>query len=437
MHPQEFALLKTIRVQPRDDGPRLVYADWLEERGECAHSEFIRVQIAKAEIDAYHPRQSLLARREAELIDEHLEDWVGLGFRQFASYQPPADEPIFEPLDPATTREVKPQPRWYFHRGFPWVEVSAGQFLSHAEMLFDAAPVLQLHIGQDSFRELIQRSRDPRSVSPRREIFQSLLSAPQLPSTGLELTLTEESDWDLLAQHGRGLRLTALHSRGATAYVWHLRELARMPGPEDIAELSLNQMNLTDPAARELSTCSFMPNLRSLDLRGNHLGPDGITALTSALSNGRIRVLDLSDNPLGDAGVKQLALWKGLAAVEVLRLEGCQMSPRGAASLANSPYLQRLTQLGLQRNQIRGAGVAALMNQRGADWLSQLARLDLCGNRIGSVGVQHLAMAAPFMRKLRRLFLSADRDELNRQDEQSLRQIFDDRLQIDWFQPIG
>jgi len=40
--------LRAILEAPDDDGPRLVYADWLEERGEEARAEFIRVQVELA-----------------------------------------------------------------------------------------------------------------------------------------------------------------------------------------------------------------------------------------------------------------------------------------------------------------------------------------------------------------------------------------------------
>lgn len=39
------ALLAAIREQPEEDTPRLMYADWLEENGEDARAELIRVQI--------------------------------------------------------------------------------------------------------------------------------------------------------------------------------------------------------------------------------------------------------------------------------------------------------------------------------------------------------------------------------------------------------
>src|SRR5262245_1243255 len=40
--------LATIRESPDEDGPRLIYADWLEEQGECDRAEFIRVQCELA-----------------------------------------------------------------------------------------------------------------------------------------------------------------------------------------------------------------------------------------------------------------------------------------------------------------------------------------------------------------------------------------------------
>src|SRR5262249_46940199 len=43
------AFLRAIIENPNDDGPRLVYADWLEESGN-PRGEFIRVQCEKARI---------------------------------------------------------------------------------------------------------------------------------------------------------------------------------------------------------------------------------------------------------------------------------------------------------------------------------------------------------------------------------------------------
>ncbi len=42
------ALLRAVCENPDEDTPRLVFADWLQENGDEARAEFIRVQIALA-----------------------------------------------------------------------------------------------------------------------------------------------------------------------------------------------------------------------------------------------------------------------------------------------------------------------------------------------------------------------------------------------------
>lgn len=45
------AFLRDICAHPDDDMPRLIFADWLEEQGDLARAEFIRVQCRIAEIN--------------------------------------------------------------------------------------------------------------------------------------------------------------------------------------------------------------------------------------------------------------------------------------------------------------------------------------------------------------------------------------------------
>ena len=44
-------LLRAILERPYDDALRLILADWLEERGEAERADFIRVQVALAQLD--------------------------------------------------------------------------------------------------------------------------------------------------------------------------------------------------------------------------------------------------------------------------------------------------------------------------------------------------------------------------------------------------
>ena len=68
----EEALLAAVYAQPRDDGPRLVYADWLLERGD-PRGEFITLQFKR--------RQAALSdaesRREMALLKQHGKQWLG------------------------------------------------------------------------------------------------------------------------------------------------------------------------------------------------------------------------------------------------------------------------------------------------------------------------------------------------------------------------
>lgn len=44
---EELALMEAIHADPRNDAPRLAYADWLEREGESLHAEFIRLQCQR------------------------------------------------------------------------------------------------------------------------------------------------------------------------------------------------------------------------------------------------------------------------------------------------------------------------------------------------------------------------------------------------------
>src|SRR5687767_11912611 len=98
------AFLAAIRAAPDDDAPRLVFADWLAERGDPACAELIRGQCASAALDRTpdtdeaeyqravvwaHPNRAVpadfppdmhrlaeLARREAELSAENWGRWL-------------------------------------------------------------------------------------------------------------------------------------------------------------------------------------------------------------------------------------------------------------------------------------------------------------------------------------------------------------------------
>lgn len=68
-------LLWAIAESPADDAPRLVYSDYLEEHGDAARAEFVRVQCELASPKLKDKRRYELRVRERELLTAHRAAW--------------------------------------------------------------------------------------------------------------------------------------------------------------------------------------------------------------------------------------------------------------------------------------------------------------------------------------------------------------------------
>src|SRR5215211_5846586 len=73
MFSPEAALLEAVCADPAADGPRLIYADWLDERGD-PRGEFIRLQCALARLPTADPVARKLNARLG-LFGRHLSTW--------------------------------------------------------------------------------------------------------------------------------------------------------------------------------------------------------------------------------------------------------------------------------------------------------------------------------------------------------------------------
>lgn len=80
--------IETIRAHPDDDAPRLIYADWLEERDE-PRGEFIRVQIQLAGTGKDPPARWDLEQRQHRLLHQYGWQWVYKPFDPHPYYQKP------------------------------------------------------------------------------------------------------------------------------------------------------------------------------------------------------------------------------------------------------------------------------------------------------------------------------------------------------------
>jgi uncharacterized protein (TIGR02996 family) len=71
----EDAFLQTIAENP-EDGPRLVYADWLDEHGRAERAEFIRLQCELAGMAVFNAHRRRLQVRQQQMLDAHGAAWL-------------------------------------------------------------------------------------------------------------------------------------------------------------------------------------------------------------------------------------------------------------------------------------------------------------------------------------------------------------------------
>src|SRR5258708_33120374 len=117
----EGTFIRMIRDKQDDDGPRLVFADWLEEQGDADRAEFIRIQIELSRTDTAQPRWLELTEREQELQRRHRQMWLN-----------PFGNWVWEAR---------------FRRGMvEALEISAQSFLQHWPALLDRLPIRDLRL---------------------------------------------------------------------------------------------------------------------------------------------------------------------------------------------------------------------------------------------------------------------------------------------------
>ncbi len=84
------ALMAAIVAAPDDDAPRLVLADWLEQQGETAAAEFLRIGCALAQVPQDGPRWFALKSRQLNLLAHHPElRTAGIEPRRGITWHPP------------------------------------------------------------------------------------------------------------------------------------------------------------------------------------------------------------------------------------------------------------------------------------------------------------------------------------------------------------
>jgi uncharacterized protein (TIGR02996 family) len=409
------AFLDAILDAPDDDTPRLVYADWLEERGrppDRARAEFIRAQCEAERLPEGEPRQVALTVRAGELLAAHGARWR----QEIAAWARRGSE---------------------FRRGFlAQVRCSVGQFLRGRGGLFRKAPVQYLrlstlrehaatlgaspHLARLSGLDLPDGHPEqvipllasphltglrslgfgPRAHYSLGRFVRSLATAPALAGlTDLHLELGEIPPEGVAALSAsplwgnlRSLRLRHTYLRrpdldtllcspglrnlntfelcGYAGYwqnVGQLQTHLRLPALQQLTALDMTHNALCGPGIHCLAEAPLLGNLRRLTLQANNLGADDLRTLARSpyLAGGRLRILDLSVNDPRTEGIEALLSGPPLP-LTVLRLSHLAIANKAAHLLASTDRLPSLAVVDVSFTAVGPAGRQALRDRFGA-----------------------------------------------------------------------
>jgi uncharacterized protein (TIGR02996 family) len=378
----EAALLRAIRDCPDDDTPRLVYADLVEEDGDAARGEFIRVQVALARTPETDPARNALEDREHELLAENQARWLGV---------PPDTDGLLY---------------WRFARGFV-EEVSATPnfMLNEGSDLCAANPVRRWRVGSsqsDMAEDLIDAGR--RGWFARLEgldlsgWFQTIGEMERFLTLSdfarlREVDLSGYSGLDDLPEVLERVpfrdQLKVLRVGRDPEYgTLNTLELVRVLTPTRLTELGVRSCVLTAQDVRELLAGDCCRELTSLDIGHNEIEPDAWDAFQAAEC--RLRSLDLSGTPLGAISLENVLRQEALSELRVLHLNRCGSAMANMQALATARFWTQAEVLQMQDGTIPERSLEPLFRSDGPP---ALRVLDVSGNYFRDEGVRGLCGA--------------------------------------------
>jgi len=327
----EQGFLQAILADPDDDVHRLVFADWLEERGD-PRGEFIRLQIERNRPCLDEVKSAWLWVREQELLSAYEAEWV---------------------------QELRPWVReWRFSRGFvEWVRIPAEYLVGGGRKVFHRTPIRSAR-----FNEATEH------VAALAELPE--LAALQLIDLGYNLLTAREVEPLVVSPHLRNLvsldlACNPLADAGA-------RALAAAPFPK-LRELYLYRTQLGNEGLEALLDAHGWPGFTILNLYGNiTIGRSGISSIAGSTRSATLESLDLSYTTCRDGDAQALADSSLLGNLKSLRLAGNHITDRGALALASARALGALEELDLSGNDIGEPGALGLASAPGLGGLRRL-----------------------------------------------------------------
>lgn len=368
----EQPFLDAIFARYDDDGPRLMYADYLDAHGEPERAELVRLQLALARMTEDHPRRAELNDRKAELIATYSARWT-------AHLQ-------------GLVTEVE------FRRGVPdSVVVDAEVFLARGAELRRRMRLRRLSLRNDT------------GVLPKLVESPLLAGIPELDLCGNDLgpggvaVLTRSRHLGQLQVLDLGF--TGLDDQA----VCLLAQCSQFPA---LRALALNNNErITAEGLAALADSPYYARLTTLDVSSNDIGSAGVQALVESQTLKGLSWFQVSGNPIGDAGMATLAcsplLQRMLQRHRRLQFRKCDLSPPGLVSLLNCEAIARCTSLDLTGNDLGDRGFSELVQTA---CLPQLRVLKLARNQITDAAITSArSRLTHFLSQLRVLDLSENR----------------------------
>jgi uncharacterized protein (TIGR02996 family) len=369
-----LALLRTVRLEPTADAPRLVLADWLDEHDQSARAEFIRLQCALAQPAHTHDearRQALRADRANQLLEQHQRTWLG----------------ALAPLAEACT----------FHRGLIHLAVQPSQASALAARLelpdgpdvawverlaleTDASVAVGAALGQSALLpwlvELVLRAPGRRQDA---DVLLPLLTSPhlaQLRRLSLVAMSLQPTHWTDLAQNPAVQQLRALDLSYNLAPVDALAAIAQSPYLRQLTSVQLNGIGpLRADGATVLAEAHWRTTVTTLELRWNEMGTAAVRALCTR-GWPQLHTWSLDGTRVGNVASWCISEFGKLPKLHTIRLRASDLDDDGVDTLLRSPYLGQWRELGLAFNpNVRDPAARRFIDEREA--LDRLTLLDL------------------------------------------------------------
>ncbi len=365
--------MAAVLKNPESDLPRLIYADWLDEQGD-ARGEWIRIQCALARLSQESrqddsPVLEKLRERQHQLADMVENHWV-------------------EPIRPWIEG-------WEFHRGFlERITITAELFLKFGEKilnqypirrvrLLDAAPIFPELVRSPLLKKIHELDLCNSSLgNGGPNLLARCESLDQLEFLDLSFNNLSDEGLECLAKIPSLHQLRCLNLNDNSDFSARgIRCFTESKNWNHLERLDLSGNELTESAIHILLNKHSLPKLKNLlvhhgrigdgglhalvhssrflqahlpftdlDIRYNHIGPEGMRLLASSPLYPKLKRCLLSGNPVTDIGLYYLMSAQPPPKLIELQLANCQISDEGLEYLSTSPILDTLEKIDLTDN---------------------------------------------------------------------------------------